>query len=227
MKRVSMFCLTLLMIAALVVPAFAANAFVSSPSGKTAPTIVTVTPDSEDCEAEIVITAYGDRSNLSEEARALLEKAYEQIANAAPGTDFYAILDELAKSLKLSASDLAVSDLFDIDTTHCADHDNHGGFTITIKVADAGKLAGMLHFKQIEQWENCEILDLDVEAGTLTFHGTEFSPFALVVTTGDAVVDTDGGSNLWWIILLIVVGVAAVGAALWFFVFKKKDKAAA
>lgn len=221
MKRVSTFLMAMLMIVALAIPAFAASAFVSSPSDRPAPTIVSFEPDHKDCKAELVITAYADRASLSDEARALLEQAYADIANG--GSDFLSILAQLAEQLKVDASELAISDLFDIDTTHCADHDEHGGFTITIKIDDASKLVGILHLNQTG-WEICDIYDIDREGDTVKFHGTEFSPFALVVTTGE--LPAEGGSNLWWIILLIVVVLAAVGAALWFFVFKKKDKAA-
>ena len=217
MKRISTFILAMLMIVALAIPAFAANAFVSSPTGRPAPTLIEFKPDSDDCKAQLVITPYGERDTLSDEARALIEKAYADIANG--GAEFLSILADLAKQLKLDASQLAISDLFDIDTTHCEDHDDHGGFTITIKIDDASKLVGILHLNQTK-WEICDIYEIDREKDTVKFHGTEFSPFALVVATGD--VDLDGGSNLWWIILLIVLVLAIAGALIWFFVFKKK-----
>ena len=217
MKKVSLICLTVLMIVALVVPAFAASgAFVSSPSANNAPVVESFTPDHEDCKATIVITAYGDRDQLSEEARALLEKAYNAIATK--DAAFVAILADLAKQLKLDASDLAISDLFDIDTSLCEDHDGHGGFTITLKIANIDKFVGMLHLQQSEKWEICDIRKTDKDAGTITFHGTEFSPFALVITTGEM---PEPVNNLWWIIL-IIIAVIAIAIVVWFVFFKKK-----
>ena len=229
MKKLSLILISLLMVAALLVPTFAEpGEFVTSPTGRPGATLITFEPDSPDCQAKIVITPYGDRHTLSDEARAMLEDAYAQIANAKSGDEFSKVLAELAEKFNLAASDVAVSDLFDIDTTHCADHDEHGGFTITIKVENAAKLVGILHMNQ-SKWEICDIYEINEEDNTVTLHGTEFSPFALVVATGDVEIDR-GGSNLWWIILLIVLAPAIVGALLWFFVFKKKkddDDAAA
>ncbi len=221
MKRVSTFLMAMLMIVALAIPAFAASAFVSSPSGRPAPTIVSVEPDSENCKAELVITAYADRASLSDEARALLEQAYADIANG--GSDFSEIMAKLAKQLKVDASELAISDLFDVDIANCANHDEHDGFTITIKVDDASKLVGVLRLNS-SNWETCDVYEIDRENNTVKFYGTEAAPIALVVTTGE--LPAEGGSNLWWIILLIILVLVAVGAALWFFVFKKKDTAA-
>ena len=229
MKKVTLILLTLLMAVALITPAFAdPGVFVSSPSIKGAPTLDSVEPDSSECQAELVITPYGERHTLSDEARAMLEDAYAQIANVSSADEFSKILAELAETFNLSGADVAVSDLFDIDTTHCANHDEHGGFTITIKVDDASKLVGILHMNQTK-WEICDIYEINEEDNTVTFHGTEFSPFALVVATEGVELDR-GGSNLWWIILLIILALVIAGALLWFFVFKKKkddDEAAA
>jgi hypothetical protein len=222
MKKVSLILLTLLMIGALIVPAFAATgAFVTSPTGRPAPIIVSFEPDSKGCTATLVITPYADRGQLSDEDCARIEEAYAQIAATSSSDAFAKILAELAKQLGVKTTDLAVSDLFDMDTTHCADHDAHGGFTVTLKIENAEKLAGVLHLNQAG-WEICDIQEIDEDEDTVTFHGTEFSPFALVVATGDVELDR-GGSNLWWIILLIILALV-IGFVLWFFVFKKKDK---
>lgn len=218
MKKLSLILISLLMVATLLVPAFAEPGdFVTSPTGRPNVTVDSIEADSPECQAEIVITPYGERHTLSDDARALIEQAYADIAGG-NASDFLDTLAELAEQLKVDASELAISDLFDIDTTHCPDHDEHGGFTITIKVDDASKLVGILHLNQT-QWEVCEIYEIDREKNTVKFHGTEFSPFALVVTTGELPAQS---SNLWWIILLIILLIAIIALLIWFFVFKKK-----
>jgi len=147
MKKVLALCVALLMVVVLAVPALAAQgAFVSSPSTNPAPELDSAVPDSEDCTAEVIITAYANRANLSEEDCVALEEAYNEIVHHTSDNPFKTILSQLAQKLNCNTTQLSVSDLFDIDTTHCATHDDHGGFTITLKVSNAAQLVGILHF---------------------------------------------------------------------------------
>lgn len=230
MKKVLALCLTLLMVITLTLPAMAAQgAFVSSPSATDAPTLDSATADSEDCEAEVTITSFADRANLDEASRQELEEAYNQIVNSDAQTAFLTTLTELATALNMQVSGLSISHLFDIDTTNCATHDGHGGFTITLKIDNAENLLGVLHMGHSTKWEVCDSVVVDKEAGTVTFHATDFSPFALVVDNGT----TDGpqqgddgddkkGGNAWWIILIVVVVLVAAGVVA-FILLKKKN----
>ena len=230
MKKVLALCVALLMVVVLAVPAMAAGAFVSSPSTTPAPELEGFTPDSEDCEAQITITAYANRKNLSEEDRTALEEAYNEIVHHTADNPFKRILGQLAEKLNCDTTQLSVSDLFDIDLTNCARHDGHGGFTITLKVSSAAQIVGILHFNGTE-WEITEIQNVDSEKGLVTFHGTDFSPFALVVDngSGDPIIggvdNEPAPNNTWWIVLVVVVVVLAAGAAV-AYVFYKKNKSA-
>lgn len=229
MKKVFTLCLALLMVVSLAVPAMAAQgAFVSSPSATGAPALDSATPDSKDCTAEVIITSFADRANLDEASRQELEEAYNQIVNSDAANAFVETLGQLAASLGMQVSGLSISHLFDIDTTNCATHDGHGGFTITLKIENADKLLGVLHMGHSTKWEVCDSVVIDKEAGTVSFHATDFSPFALVVDNGT----TDGpqtgdddkkGGNAWWIILIVVVVLIAAGVVV-FILLKKKNE---
>ena len=230
MKKVLTLCLTILLVITLAIPAMAATgSFVASPSTTGAPSLESATPDSEDCVAEVLITAFADRANLDEASRQELEEAYNQIVNSDTANAFVTALNQLAETLGMQVSGLSISHLFDIDTTNCATHDGHGGFTITLKIDNADKLLGVLHMGHSTQWEVCDSVVVDKEAGTVTFHANDFSPFALVVdngtTEGPDIGDDDDdkkGGNAWWIILIIVVVVVAAGVVA-FVLLKKKN----
>jgi flagellar basal body-associated protein FliL len=230
MKKVLTLCLTLLLVITLALPVMAApGAFVSSPSAAGAPALDSFKADTEGCTAEIVITAYADRANLDEASRQELEEAYNQIVNSGADNAFAKALAQLAASLNMQVSGLSISHLFDIDTTDCATHDSHGGFTITLKIENADKLLGVLRMGHTAQWELCDSVVVDKEAGTVTFHAADFSPFALVVdngtTSGPQIVDDEKG-GAWWIILIVVVVLIAVAVVVFLLLKKKKDEEA-
>lgn len=231
MKKVLALCVALLMVAVLAVPALAApGAFVSSPSGNAAPTLDSAVSDSEECTAQVIITAYADRATLSAEDRAALEEAYNEIVHHTSDNPFKTILSQLAQKLSCKVTQLSVSDLFDIDTTNCATHDGHGGFTITLKVSNAAQLVGILHFNGTA-WEIADMQSVDEEKNTVTFHATDFSPFALVVDNGTGApiggVDEPAPNNTWWIVLIIVLIVLIAGAVVAYVIYKKNKKEAA
>lgn len=227
MKKVLALCVALLMVVVLAVPALAApGAFVSSPSGNTAPTLDGAVSDSEECTAQVIITAYADRANLSDEDRATLEKAYNEIVNYTSDNAFKTILAQLAQELNCNTTQLSVSDLFDIATTNCATHDGHGGFTVTLKVTNAAQLVGILHFNGTA-WEIADMQSVDEEKNTVTFHATDFSPFALVVDNGTgAPIVEPTPNNTWWIVLIIVLVVLIAGAVVAYVIYKKNKKEA-
>lgn len=219
MKKLLAITLTLIMVATLSITAFAANgAFLSSPSNNPAPEILDFSTETEDCYAELVVTPYADRDSLSEEARAAIEEAYKQIANAKDYESLQKALKAIADELGIDLSELSISDLFYIGYIGCEDHitDGHKGFTVTLKCDNIADLVGVLLFYNGE-WHQVQILSIDKEAGTVTIFLEHFGPVAFVTSkyvppyTGDSSM-----AGLW----VALAGVSAVALA----VTTKKSK---
>lgn len=210
MKKIVALCLTLVMAVSLCLTALAApGAFVASPSGNKAPELVSFTaPDG--CDAQLKVTSYAERNNLDEATRLALEEAYKQIANHIQNNDFSKALKALAESKDMTASELSVSDLFDISYYGCEIHEEHknqGGFTITLKAETLGNLVGVLHMNN-KNWENVQVLACDQDAKTVTFYVENLSPFAIVVDNGSGSSTPPTGDNA-----MAYLGVALVAAA--------------
>jgi hypothetical protein len=211
MKKIVALCLTLVMAVSLCLTAIAApGAFVASPSGNKAPELVSFTaPDG--CNAKLVITPYAERHTLDEATRLVLEEAYKQIANVIENNDFSKALKALAQEKGMAASELSVSDLFDISYYGCEIHEEHknqGGFTITLKAETLGNLVGVLHMNN-KNWENVQVLACDQDAKTVTFYVENLSPFAIVVDNGSGSSTPPTGDSA----MLMYLGVALVAAA--------------
>ena len=158
----------------------AAGAFVSSPSGNLAPELVKAENESEACEAVIVITAYADRATLGEAGAAAMTAAYNSLAGNADLSAVCAAAGTLAGELGIPATDLAVSDLFDVSYSSCDVHEGHGAFTVTLRPATAENVCAILHYTD-GAWE---LIECTVQDGTVTFVTEELSPFAIVVHNG-------------------------------------------
>jgi len=193
MKKVLAICLMAVMVLGLSIPAFAApGGFVSSPSGNQAPEIVEYHNESKDCKATLDVTPYADRNSLSEDACKKLEDAYSAVVNAKDLTSLSEALNELAKKLGIKASDLAVSDMFDISCNGCDDHENHGAFDITLKAETLKNFVCLLHYYNGE-WKVVTDAEVTNNGTHLEFTEKEFSPFAIVVNTAAA--GNAGSSN--------------------------------
>ena len=208
MKKIVALCLTLVMAVSLCLTAIAApGAFVASPSGNKAPELVSFTaPDG--CNAKLVITPYAERNTLDEATRLVLEEAYKQIANVIENNDFSKALKAMAQEKGMAASELSVSDLFDISYYDCGDHEGHKGFTITMKAETLENFIGILHMKD-GAWENLEIKDWNKDTKTVTFFVETLSPFAIVVDNGSGSSTPPTGDSA----MLMYLGVALVAAA--------------
>jgi len=205
MKKVFTFCLALIMTLSFGVPMFAG--FVSSPSKNLAPELVGFVPADDDCLARLEVVPYSKRNEISTEAVSLIEKAYADIANSTDLSKLNSDLAKLAADNKISAKDLAVSDLFDLSLCGCDDHDNHLNFEVTLEAQTLENFVGLLHMKSNGEWElikNAEVKDGNI----LTFSTESFSPFAIVVDAGVDVPPTGDYSMLW--IYAAVMAVAGV-----------------
>ncbi len=185
MKKIIIISLAIIMSFCMCFTAYAADAFVSSPSTNKAPVIVDVKVDSDACQGEIVVVPYADRDSLSAEDLAALEAAYASIKSSTDLSALCAALTDLASKLGVSVADLAVSDLFNMDYRNC-DHathkDEHGFFHITLEADTLKNFVALLHYDN-GAWKVVEGAESDGE--TLTFKMDDFSPFAIVVNTGE------------------------------------------
>ena len=212
MKKVLAICLMMVMVLSMSVNVFAASGgFVSSPSGNPAPTVVSFKPSDDDCTAQLVVTPYGDRHELSDALRAMFEKAYNDIVNSDDLTKLNAELAKLAADKKIKGKDLAVSDLFDIHVTGCDYHDEHVDFDITLDADTLDRFEGLLHMNKDGVWELVADAEVINNGDHLKFSVDSFSPFAIVVNTG---VDTPDapqtGDNSMIHIYAIIMAVSTI-----------------
>lgn len=209
MKKFFAFLMTAVMLAALCVSAYAATGeFLDSPSLVSEPELIKAEPSNHECTAKLLITAYANRNTLDDATRAIIEKAYDDIANSAVingqlKTEFEAI----AADKKLDMSDFVAGTLFDVSYFECEQHTSHRGFTITIAPEVVDNYVGLIHFDG-EKWTLVDST-LDKDAGTITFYVDSLSPFALVYSTKST--QTGDSSSAWIYVVLMVVSAASIG----------------
>ncbi len=231
MKKFLVLALSVLLSLTWCLTAFAAGSFITSPSAKGAPELIKAENESEGCEAMLVIKSYAERNSLPDDVREMFEYAYNTIKNTEDLTTLSAKLAQIANEKGYAAGDLAVSDFFDISSTDCEHHDDHGHFDITLKADALKNFVCLLHYYNGE-WRVIEDAEV-VENGThLEFTEDEFSPFAIVVYTGEAPVTPPSGLTVGQGILLAVGILASAGglfALAWFVILpaiKKRKKEA-
>ena len=199
------------------------GSFVESPSANQAPELVSSSNSSEECEADIVITSYGDRHLLDEEGRNEIESAYNTIVNAQDMADLNGAFGELAEQLGVSSSDFAVSDLFDMSSTDCDSHDEHGAFSVTVKPAMLENFMGLMCFDDGE-WKIIDGAKVSEDGEHIEFETEMFGPFAIVVYTGEGEITLPSGTNIIPIVAGAAVAAVAAAGAVFFVMFKKKKK---
>lgn len=182
MKKVLAICLTMVFVVCMGATVSAAPAgFVSSPAGNAAPTLISFEALSDDCTAELKITPYSEKNTLPADAKALIEKAYDEIVGADDLADLNADLAALA-----DGKELAVSNLFDISATGCSNHEDHEGFRIVLDVEALNRFVGILHLDG--EWELLKDAKVINSGKQLEFTVDSLSPFAIVV-------DADANGN--------------------------------
>ncbi len=212
MKRFFAFFMTVVLVFAMSVPAFAAlGEFISSPTGVPAPELVDYKPVSADCAGKLVVTSWADRHTLDDAARTRLEKAYEDIVNSQViNNQLKDALVKLASELKVNYEDLAIGALFDIAVYNCEAHGNHEGFVITLKPEVAANITAIAHLTE-NGWEVVEI-SADEAAQTITFQVSTLSPFALIYNTNPDAPITGDSTGAWIYVSLMAASVVALGA---------------
>ncbi|MBQ3196151.1 MAG: hypothetical protein IJB65_06770 [Clostridia bacterium] len=182
MKKIIALCLSLLILGC-GFTAFAADDFVSSPSGQ-GPSLITGVISNPSCDAHLVITPYSQRNTLDAEALAAIESAYADLSGS---TDLSALNSAFASyvaSLGFNGTHLAVSDLFDVDYVGCTLHDSHGSYSLNISAANLDKFVGLLH-KENGVWKFVDNATVSEDKASLSFSVSNLSPFAIIVNTAD------------------------------------------
>jgi hypothetical protein len=228
MKKVLIFCLVMVLAFSMSLTVVADDGgFVSSPTGKTAPTLVDYTNESEDCEASLVITSYTDREQLSEEARKAIEEAYAEIKANFDLSVLNTQLARLAADMGIPVSHLAVSDLFDISLAEDDEHNEHGKFTIKLKSESLANFICLFHYVDGE-WKIIEDAEVSKDGRVLTFTEDEFSPFAIVTYNGNRVirseVQVESAVNRVLVTVAVVTTAISIGTSLWAVSEKMKNK---
>lgn len=223
MKKLLAILLAMVMLLNVSVIAFAVtDGFVSSPSTKPAPEIVSFDPAADDCTAKLVITPYSEKEELPEVLETLLEKAKDTIANSKNLTELNDKLANVAKTKNIRGENLAVSDLFDIHVTGCDFHDGHVDFDIVLAADTLSHFVGLLHMSKEGVWELVEDAKVTNNGEHLEFSVESFSPFAIVVDTtetGTTAPQTGDNSRIY-----LYVAIMAVSALAVVFIWKKLKK---
>ncbi len=228
MKKVLIFCLVMVLAFSMSLTVVADDGgFVSSPTGKKAPVLDSFTNESEDCEADLIISSYTDRAQLPEETRKALEDAYADIKGTYDLSTLNIALAKYALELGVPVSHLAVSDLFDISCAHDDGHEEHGEFTLTLKSDSLQNFVCLLHYINGE-WVIVENAEVDKNGRGLTFTEDEFSPFAIVVYNGSRVVRTEveveNEVNRVLLTISVVTTAASVITTVWAISERSKGK---
>lgn len=210
MKKLVSTCLIAVLALTMSLSAFAANGgFLKSPSTNQAPTVDNA-ENASGGAVTVTVTPYIDRADLDAAEKTKFEAAYDSVAGAADITTVCPALTTFATTAGVKPADLAVSDLFDVDTAAT------GAVTVTLSADTLDKFVALIHWTGTT-WEVVE--GAKVVNGKLTFTADNFSPFAIVVD-GKAVVTPPTGDTT----MIIVCGVVALASAVAVVVFVKKSK---
>lgn len=210
MKKIAVSLMALVMVFSLSVTAFAAGAFLSSPSKNH--TQLVEYQFTEGCTGKMVITPYGERDTLDDYARKLLEEAYGQIAKDKNLDNLVDGLKELAEKNGKDVSSLAVSDLFNIGYEGCDSHADHD-YTVKLKPELTDNFFTVMQYVN-GKWIIVE--NAKVEGGYLTMSSKYYGPVAIVVDAG-----TPTGDAFPWI-YVVLMAVSAMGLVAVSVLYKKK-----
>lgn len=219
MKKVLALCLALLLVMTMSFTAYATTGgFVESPSNKKTPVLEEFDNEDDDCEAEVIVTPYGDRDTLDDDAKKGLEEAYEIIKKTLDLTDLNDDLGDLADDLDIADSSLAVSDLFNVSIEEDKDHDDHGKFNLKLSSETLEDFVGVMYLNG-DEWLLVNGTKIDKD-GNLSFATDKTGVYAIVVAADSKDDVATGNAHFpWYCVVLIIASVVALGWSL-----KKKDK---
>lgn len=183
-RMVMVACIVMILVLCTGANVFAASDdFVSSPSVNAAPVLLSFRANNEECNGELVITAYSERDSLDANSKALLESAYKTIVDTDDLTALNAELAEFVRNKNTDTSTLAVSDLFDASVVGCNNHENHAGFNVVLKADTLNNFVSLLHMNKDGEWEIVKNAKVTQNGENIEFTVDSFSPFAIVVDT--------------------------------------------
>lgn len=221
MKKFITVCLMLALLVSMSVSVFAENGgFLVSISRNQAPVLVGAENESDDCVAQLLITAYADRAELPDEIRTKLEEAYKIIVENPDLSALNAELKETAEALGVNVTDFAVSDMFDISLTDCNGHEDHGHFDITLKPEFLENFVCLLHYYNGE-WRVVKDAKVTGNGEHLEFTEDEFSPFAIVVNTAEDTPDSPTTFDVSTVFAVVAV-LSASAIVVLAFAYKKR-----
>ena len=195
----------------------APNGFVESPSNQKGPEIV----DGDG----IVVTPFGDRDELPDDIREVLEEAYNSILNADNLGDLSEALEDLANELNVPVKNLVVSELFEL-SYESGEQGSDGKLTVTLKDDSFKDFFGLIKYEN-GKWVLIE--DAKVNGNKLTFTAGKLpAPFAIVVNpdggdigADDEVPATGDTTNVLGAVAICAASVVALAGV--YFVFKKRE----
>ena len=152
-----------------------------------------------------------NRASLPEFLRKLIEKAYSDIANSKDLTTLNKDLANKAKELKIAGKDLAVSDLFDLQTNGCDGECGHNGYKVVLKASSLKRFVGLLHMNKDGEWELIKDAKVTGKGETIEFTTETMSPFAIVVDTSVEPNPPQTGDSSMIHVYATVMAVAALG----------------
>ncbi len=204
MKKIVALIISAVMVLSMTVAASAA--FVASPSANAAPVLVEI-KDGKTEGLVVEVTAYKDRAKLSAEGKAAIEDSYKDIKNASDLTTLTSSLKTVADNAKIKASDLAVSDLFDVSIVSGTPD---GKITLVLSAETLKNFVALLHDND-GKWE---VVDgAKVDGNKLTFSVDSLSPFAIVVNNGEDKDSPATGHTVDYGMLFVIGAVIFGGAA--------------
>lgn len=220
MKKLVSIVLAVILATTVCVSALAApNGFVESPSNQKGPEII---------EGDgIVVTPFGDRDELPDDVRDVLEEAYNSILNADNLGDLCEALEDLANELGVPVKNLVVSELFELSYEN-GEQDKAGNFVVTLKDDSFKDFFALMKYED-GKWVLIDDAKLG-DGNKLSFTAGKLpAPFAVVVNpngsnSGDAdneVPQTGDNSRVFTAVAICAGSVIALAGV--YFVFKKRE----
>ena len=223
MKKLLAIVLALMMVASMSVNAFAAAGFTKSPSKNMAPIFVDFSPKDEDCTSALVITGYADRNNLPQDLLDQINNAYQSIVDSGDLSKLLLQLEAYVEQNNIDGKNLAVSDLFNLHTEGCDNHENHKEFNVTLDADTLKNFVGLMYMDAEGNWHWVADAKVVNDGEHLQFTGMGSGAYAIVVdTTEDVTAGTGDTSTI--IICAAVMAVAAVALVI-VLIKGKKQKA--
>ena len=210
MKKVFAILLMTVMVFAASVNTFAAGAFLNSPSGNPAPVVSSFDFKAENCTATLTVTPYAERSELSDADKALLEKAYADIAGTDDLTKLNKDLEKLAKDKNIKGKNLAVSDLFTLSHENCDAHDDHGACSVKLDADTLGRFVALMQLNENGEWVLVADAKVTNNGESLEFTVDSLSPLAIVVDTSSDSPQTGDSGKLYIYAGIMLVSALAI-----------------